>query len=206
MALLVLQTRDWCPVAWPPLFDRSLSPNGDLQQTIDAMDGVPVVVQNRRLDAIGSNHLGRALFAQKFVMTDRPVNAARFVFLSEASKDLYDDWDQAARQAVAVLRAEAGRDPFDRKLTDMIGELSTKSEPFRTLWASHDVKEHRTGTKRIHHPLIGDVDLAFEVMELVTDPGQQIVVYSAVAGSPSHDALKLLASWNLTSFDSGVSS
>ena len=166
-----------------------------VQQTIDAMDSVPVVVQNRRLDAVAANMMGRALFSEEFKMPERPVNAARFIFLEPASQDFFPDWAVSARQTVAVLRSEAGRSPYDRQLTDLIGELSTRSDHFRTLWAAHDVREHSTGVKRIHHPIVGDLKLTFEVMNSSSDSALQIVAYTASPGTPSHDALKMLASW-----------
>lgn len=166
-----------------------------LQQTIDAMDSVPVVVQNRRLDALAANMMGRALFSAEFTMPERPVNAARYIFLEPTSQDFFPDWAASARQTVAVLRSEAGRSPYDRRLTDLVGELSTRSTHFRTLWSSHDVREHSTGVKRIHHPIVGDLDLTFEVMNASSEASLQIVAYSAAPDSPSHDALTMLASW-----------
>ena len=102
------------------------------------------------------------------------------------------------RDLVAALRAEAGRNPYDKGLTDLVGELSSRSETFRTLWASHDVRLHRTGSKRLHHPVVGDVELSYEAMELPADPGLTLNVYTAEPGSPSADALGLLASWAAT--------
>jgi hypothetical protein len=99
---------------------------------------------------------------------------------------------------VAVLRAEAGRNPFDRGLTDLVGELSTRSETFRTLWATHDVMFHRTGGKRLQHPIVGALDLAYEAFDLPADPGLRMLVYTAQPASPTADALSMLASWVAT--------
>ena len=104
-----------------------------------------------------------------FVLPQRPMNAARFIFLDPRAQTFYRDWEGNARQIVALLRAEAGRAPYDRILTDLVGELATRSDLFRTLWAAHDVREHRTGTKSIHHPVVGDLDLTFEAMDLTSD-------------------------------------
>jgi transcriptional regulator with XRE-family HTH domain len=169
-----------------------------LQQMIDAMGQVPVFVQNRRLEAVATNALGLALFSEMFVDPQRPVNAVRFVFLDPRAQSFYRDWESQTRYLVALLRAEAGRSPYDRVLTDLVGELSTRSDLFRKLWASHDVREHRTGLKTIHHPVVGDLDLTFETMELTSHQGLQLLAFSADPGSPSHDGLRLLASWAAT--------
>ena len=94
-----------------------------------------------------------------------------------------------------MLRTEAGRDPYDRVLTDLVGELSTRSDAFRVRWAAHDVRLHRTGLKHFHHPVVGDLHLSYEVMELPADPGLSLIAFSAEPGSPDDDALRFLASW-----------
>jgi transcriptional regulator with XRE-family HTH domain len=127
-----------------PSRPQQVGPN--VQQLIDTMRDVPVFVQNGRLDAVATNRLGAALFSEMFAMPQRPMNAARFVFLDPRAQTFYRDWEGNARQIVALLRAEAGRAPYDRILTDLVGELATRSDHFRTLWASHDVRVHRTGT------------------------------------------------------------
>jgi transcriptional regulator with XRE-family HTH domain len=177
---------------------RKAQVRASLQQTIDAMSTVPVFVQNGRLDAIATNQLGEALFSEMFIDPRRPMNAARFVFLDARAQSFYRDWEGNTRQMVALLRREAGRNPYDRELSDLIGELSTQSEPFRRLWASHDVREHRTGIKSIHHPLVGDLDLTYETMESTSERGLQMLVFSAEPGSPSHDGLQLLSNWAVT--------
>src|SRR6478672_8616266 len=124
-------------------------------------------------------------------------NSARFIFLDPRAGDFFVDYDRAANDCVAFLRAEAGRDPYDKNLTDLIGELSTRSDDFRLRWAAHDVKYHRTGRKRFHHPLVGELELDYEALELAGDPGQRINVYTAPPDSAAEDALRLLASWTL---------
>ncbi len=169
-----------------------------VQQLLDAMTGAPAYVRNGRLDILGANHLGRAVFAPVFQnVTGRP-NLARFIFLDPAARSFYRDWEQLAEDTVALLRGEAGRNPYDKDLTDLIGELSTRSEQFRTWWAAHDVRLHRSGTKRLHHPLVGDLSLTYESMDLITDQGLRLNAYSAGAGSPDQDALNLIASWAAT--------
>ncbi|MGO2750649.1 MAG: helix-turn-helix transcriptional regulator [Pseudoclavibacter sp.] len=169
-----------------------------MRQTIDAMSTVPVFIQNGRLDAIATNTLGRALFAPMFEDARPPVNAARFVFLDKRSQDFYQDWESNTRQIVAILRAEAGRSPSDRALSDLVGELSTRSDVFRKLWGSHDVREHRDGLKSVHHPVVGDLDLTYQSMDLSSDRGLLMLVFSAEPGSASHERLQLLSNWAAT--------
>ena len=169
-----------------------------VQQLLDAMDGVPAFVQNGRLDIIAINRLGRAVFSEMYVQPERPANFGRFVFLDPRAPGFFRDWDSAARQTVAILRVEAGRSPHDRFLGDLVGELATRSDRFRTLWASHDVRDHRAGVKSISHPVVGDLDLDYEAMDLTTDRGTQLVAYSAAPASATHGALALLASWDAT--------
>lgn len=133
------------------------------------MADVPAVVHTGRLDVVAITRLGHAVFTDVFIQPQRPANLARFVFLEPRAEAFYQDWEDAARQTVAVLRAEAGRNPHDRALSDLVGELSTRSESFRTLWAAHDVREHRTGLKRTTHPVVGDMDLAYEALNLSND-------------------------------------
>ncbi|SBS71657.1 helix-turn-helix transcriptional regulator [uncultured Microbacterium sp.] len=169
-----------------------------MQQTIDAMSTVPVFVQNGRLDFVAANQLGRALFSEMLDDPQPPVNAARFVFLDPRAQTFYQDWEANTRQIVAILRAEAGRSPYDRQLSDLVGELSTRSDLFRRLWGTHDVREHRTGLKSIHHPVVGDLDLTFQSMDLASDRGLQMLVFSAEPGSASHGRLQMLANWTST--------
>jgi transcriptional regulator with XRE-family HTH domain len=168
-----------------------------VQRTLDAMTGAPAWVRNGRMDFLAGNRLGYALYSEMFTDPVRPANNARFVFLNPRSMEFFVDWERAANDIVGLLRAEAGRNPYDRALTDLIGELSTRSETFRTRWAAHDVRFHRTGRKQLHHPVVGDLDLSFEAMEL---PGEDLTVlaYTAEPGSPSQDSLNLLASWAAT--------
>jgi transcriptional regulator with XRE-family HTH domain len=169
-----------------------------VQHMLDAISGVPAFVRNGRLDILGANRLGRALYSEQFESAVKPPSTARFFFLDPRAVTFYVDWDRVATDVVAVLRAEAGRDPFDRDLSDLIGELSTRSEVFRTLWAAHYVRRHDTGSKRFHHPVVGELNLSFEAMELIADPGLTLFVYTAEPGSKSEEALNLLASWTAT--------
>jgi transcriptional regulator with XRE-family HTH domain len=167
-----------------------------VQRILDALVGVPAFVLNQRLDLLAANQLGEAFYAPQFDDPVRPVNGARFVFFSPRAKEFFVDWGTIANDCVGILRAEAGRDPYDKRLSDLIGELSTRSEEFRVRWAAHNVKLHRTGVKRFHHPVVGDLTLDFETFDLPADPGQKVLMYCAEPGSPSQQALHLLASWS----------
>jgi transcriptional regulator with XRE-family HTH domain len=169
-----------------------------VQRILDSMTGIPAFVQNGRLDVLYVNRLGRALFWYLGSDLGATPNAARFIFLDPRATDFYKDWETIANDVVALLRAEAGRDPYDRALSDLIGELSTRSEDFRVRWAAHNVRFHRTGVKNYHHPVVGDLTVTYEALELPGDPGQTIFVYLAEPNSPSHEALSLLASWTTT--------
>jgi len=174
-----------------------------VRQILDSI-AAPAYVRNERLDILAANQIGEAVYSPIFDFPSRPVNVARFLFLSPKAPEFFVDWDTIAHDAVAILRAAAGRDPYDKRLTDLIGELSTRSDEFRVRWAAHNVKFHRTGIKRFHHPLVGDLILTFEALELAADPGQRLNIYTAEPGSPSHDALNLLASWISTPTDADV--
>jgi transcriptional regulator with XRE-family HTH domain len=169
-----------------------------VQRVLDSMVGTPAFVLNGRLDILTANQLGCALYSPIYADPVRPPNNARFVFLDPHATELFRDWDKVANDTVALLRAEAGRDPYDRGLSDLIGELSTRSEEFRVRWAAHNVRIHTTGVKLIHHPVVGDLELAFESFPLAADPNQSLLTYTAEPGSPSLDALRLLASWAAT--------
>jgi transcriptional regulator with XRE-family HTH domain len=190
---------DLARAAGPAVRTRRTSPaqqvRPGLARILDGMTEVPAIVNNGRLDSVAANPLGRALFAPVFANPARPVNHARFTFLDPRAHDFWLDWAQAADDAVATMRLEAGRNPHDRGLTDLVGELSTRSDAFRVRWAAHDVRLHRTGLKHFHHPLVGDLHLAYEVMDLAADPGLSLIAFSAEAASLSDDALKVLASW-----------
>jgi transcriptional regulator with XRE-family HTH domain len=163
-------------------------------ENIDA----PATVSNMRCDYLAANQLGRALYAPLFDSRDQPPNSARFTFLDPAAQEFFIDWEKAAKDLVAALRQMAGRNPYDRALSDLVGELSTRSDAFRTWWAAHDVRYHQTGTKRLHHPVVGDLELSYEVMQIAADAELRLAIFTADPGSPSQRALDLLASWAAT--------
>jgi transcriptional regulator with XRE-family HTH domain len=169
-----------------------------IQRIVDAMTELPAFVHNGRLDILYANRLASALYSEQLGDPVRPPNSARFMFLDPRARAFYIDWENVAHDIVAALRGEAGRNPYDRSLSDLVGLLSTRSEEFRVWWASHDVRFHRSGTKRFHHPLVGDLTLAYEGLELPSDPGLTIVTYSAEPGSASEEVLRELGRWTAT--------
>ena len=137
----------------------------EVQWTLDAITGAAAFVGNDRLDILAANQLGRALFSELYAAPARPANHARFVFLDPRAEAFYPDWDRAARDTVAILRSAAGRDPHDRDLSDLVGELATQSEAFRTHWAAHNVRFHATAVKHFHHPVVGELSLSFNRLD-----------------------------------------
>ena len=174
-----------------------------VQYVLDAMTDAAAHVTNDRLDILASNQLNLALYSALFDGQAPPVSAPRFVFLDPRAREFYLDWERTARDVVAVLRSAAGRNPYDRDLSDLVGELSTRSETFRTYWASHDVRFHHSGVKRFHHPIVGDITLNYERLELAADGGLAIMTYTADPGSDSEQGLRLLGSWAATA-DAGA--
>ncbi|NWL10210.1 transcriptional regulator [Paenarthrobacter nitroguajacolicus] len=169
-----------------------------VQLTLDAISGSPAFIRNGRLDLLATNALGRALYSDIYDSPAGPPNHARFLFLDPRSRDFYTDWERAANDTVAIMRTEAGRDPYDRGLSDLVGELSTRSEEFRVRWASHNVRQHYTGKKHFRHRIVGDLHLLYEALELSADAGLTLTVYNAEPGTGTADALQLLASWAAT--------
>jgi len=165
-----------------------------IQLILDSITA-PAWVRNGRLDHLAHNRASRALYAPLLASGERPTNTARFVFLDESSRGFFVDWDRAASDVAALLRMEAGKHPHDPALTRLIGELSTRSEAFRALWARHDVSFHRSGRKQLRHPAVGLIDLEFEGMELPSDPELTLFVYAVTPGTPAADALELVAHW-----------
>ncbi|MFF4828733.1 helix-turn-helix transcriptional regulator [Streptomyces sp. NPDC001312] len=173
-------------------------PHRSLQWTLDAITAGPAFVRNGRMDLLAANQLARAFYADVYANPHNQANLARFQFLDPASRRFYPDWDLAADVAVAILRTEAGRNPHDKDLHDLVGELSTRSDAFRTRWGAHNVRHHGTGTKRFHHEAVGDLTLAYEGLEMAAEPGLTLTIYTAEPGTASEESLRLLASWAAT--------
>jgi transcriptional regulator with XRE-family HTH domain len=177
---------------------RQWTPHRSLQWTLDAITAGPAFVRNGRLDVLATNQLARAFYHDLYATPHNQANLARFQFLDPASRRFYPDWDQAADVVVAILRTEAGRDPHDKDLHDLVGELSTRDDDFRTRWGAHDVRHHGAGTKRFHHQAVGDLTLAYEGLDLAAEPGLTLTIYTAEPASPSEEGLRLLATWAAT--------
>jgi transcriptional regulator with XRE-family HTH domain len=169
-----------------------------MQHLLDAITGAPAFIGNNRMDIVAANLLGYALYSEMYRGTARPANHSRFIFLDPRAHDFYPDWDRAANVNVAILRRDAGRNPHDKGIAELVGELSMRSDEFRTRWAAHNVRRHYSGTKSFHHPVVGLLELNYQAMELEDDPGHTLTVYPAVPGSPSDESLRLLASWAAT--------
>lgn len=166
-----------------------------LQWALEAITDAVAFVRDPHQNLLATNTLGRAFYSPVIGDGGRTPNLARFQFLDPASRDFYPDWDLFAQMCVGIMRAEAGRDPHDRGLQDLVGELSTRSETFRRLWAAHDVRTHGAGTKRFHHPLVGELTLVYEELAITAEPGLALLIYTAEPGSPSAERLRILASW-----------
>jgi MmyB-like transcription regulator ligand binding domain len=169
-----------------------------------AVCGKPAYLRNRRFDILAANQHCFALYQGVIAPENLPLNLARFMFLDRRAEDLYLDWDAVADDTVAALRIEAGRNPLDRKLSDLVGELATRSDTFRTRWARHNVRHHRTTAKHIHNPVVGDLTLTGDALEL---PGEDLILitYTAPADSTSQEQLDFLASWTANRAHEGTS-
>ncbi|MGC5168801.1 helix-turn-helix domain-containing protein [Luteimicrobium sp. DT211] len=182
---------------------RPAAPSPSLQWALDAITDAVAFVRDPLQNVLATNPLGRAFYAPVIGDGGRTPNLARFQFLDPAAHEFYPDWDLFARMCVSVMRAEAGRNPHDAAMQDLVGELSTRSDTFRTLWAAHDVRIHGAGTKRFQHPVVGELVLAYDELALTAEPGQVVLVYTAEPGSPSAERLRLLASWAAESANAG---
>lgn len=184
------------PINGPRRRRPTVTVRSTLQQVLDAISDAPAWIRNGRYDVLAMNHLARALYSPMLADPRRPANTARFVYLApDAARAFFVDYDQIVDDAAAKLRMEAGRNPHDEELITLVGELSTCSPVFRQRWASQDVRLRRSGHKRLHHPIVGQLDLDVESFELASEPGLHLNVYTAAAGTPAADNVALLASW-----------
>jgi transcriptional regulator with XRE-family HTH domain len=165
-----------------------------LQWSLDAITA-PAILGNNRMDLLAANHLGRAMYSDHYTDPTSPPNFARHTFLDSAARRFYPDWALAADMCVANLRTAAGKDPHDKGLHDLVGELSTRSDDFRRRWGAHNVRTHGAGVKHFHHHIVGDLTLAYESLDLRAEPDLTLTIYTAEPDSPTAHALALLASW-----------
>ncbi|MFJ6300581.1 helix-turn-helix transcriptional regulator [Pseudarthrobacter oxydans] len=194
------------PAARPPRrrSSKSYVPHQSLQWALDAVTAGPAFVRNGRMDLLAGNPLMRAFYKDCYDMPGQPPNIARFTFLDERARRFYPDWDAFAEVTVSILRTEAGRDPRNKELHDLVGELGTRSEEFRKLWGEHNVRHHGTGFKTFNHPIVGEMTLAFEGLEMAAEPGLTLTIYTAEPGSPSAERMQLLASWAASEYGNAV--
>jgi transcriptional regulator with XRE-family HTH domain len=169
-----------------------------IQLLLDGMSDLPAYARNASCDILAVNRLGAALLPHLTPADKSTPNLARYLFLDQRAQEFYASWEAVARDCVAALRIEAGRDPYNRRLTDLVGELSTRSEPFRTWWATHNVRLHNSATKLMRHPVVGDIEVTGEALSVQADPGLTIIAYTVEPASPSSEALRMLASWAAT--------
>jgi hypothetical protein len=174
-----------------------------VQRILDQM-AMPATVSDVLGDIVAGNVVGRALYAPVLDSAEQPANTARFTFLDPAAGGFFPDWDRVAGDIVARLRSEAGRNPYDQALSNLVGELATRSDEFRVRWAAHNVRFHRSGTKRFFHPVVGELELSYEAMPLAGDSGLTLNIFTADAGSASQQTLDLLASWATTEASAGA--
>lgn len=180
------------------------TPRPALQWVLDGIQS-PAIIRNGRMDLLATNLLGRAMHSSLYERLPGDVpNFARYTFFDDDAQRFYPDWETAADTCVAILRTEAGRDPHDKALHDLVGELSTRSQEFRRRWSSHDVRLHGAGVKHFHHTVVGDLELAYEGVDMIADPGLTMTIYAAEPASPTAHALGLLASWASTAIESEV--
>ncbi|WP_328980504.1 helix-turn-helix transcriptional regulator [Streptomyces canus] len=183
---------------------RAQQVRGPLRTLLDTMDGVPAILVGRRSDILVWNRMAAAVFGDWAELPAREQNWARLVFLRPEYRDLFVDWERKASDVVSQLRMDAGSHPDDPRLSALVGELSVKSEEFRRLWATHDVKERCHGIQRLHHPLVGELDLRLESFHQADAHEQMLVTYHAEPNSPSAEALRLLASWGADATRAGT--
>jgi hypothetical protein len=184
-------------VARPRRRPKQWTVRPSLRWSLDAITA-PAILGNDRSDLLAANHLGRAMYSDLLADPTRPPNFARFTFLDNAARRFYPDWDLAADMTVANLRTAAGKDPHDKALHDLVGELSTRSDDFRRRWGAHNVRTHGSGVKHFHHHVVGDLTLAYESLDLRGESDLTLTIYTAEPDSPTAHALTLLASWTAT--------
>ncbi|MGD7003357.1 helix-turn-helix transcriptional regulator [Corynebacterium halotolerans] len=179
---------------------KTWAPHQSLQWALDAVTAGPAFVRNGRMDLLAVNQLARAFYTELYDMPGQPPNIARHLFLDDRAREFYPDWETMAEVTVAILRTEAARDPHNKELHDLIGELSTRSGEFRERWGAHNVRHHGTGFKTFRHPVVGEMTLAYEGLNMEAEPGLTWTIYTAEPGSDAAERMQLLASWAATEF------
>ncbi|MFF5546856.1 MULTISPECIES: helix-turn-helix domain-containing protein [Streptomyces] len=166
-----------------------------LQRVLDDLTATPAIVQGRRGDVLAWNALASAMVTDFAAIPEKHRNYPRLIFTEPAMRTLYADWENAARTAVAQLRMEAANYPEDSRLSTLVGELSTRDQQFARWWGDHRVAARTVGTKTLNHPVVGELVLDWDTYTANTDPDQHLTVWTAEPGSPTHERLRILASW-----------
>ncbi|MEU5866963.1 helix-turn-helix transcriptional regulator [Nonomuraea sp. NPDC047529] len=166
-----------------------------LHLMLHTLDHVPAFILGRRTDVLAANRLAREVLTDFDALPAPRRNLALFYLLDPQAREKVGDWERIAAETVAVLRLEAGRHPNDRRLADLVGELTLKSPEFSTWWNDHRVLRRTHGAKSYHHPLVGDLHFAYESFQAPGDDDQTLCVYNVEPGSETEQALRLLTSW-----------
>ncbi|MGV9326667.1 helix-turn-helix transcriptional regulator [Streptosporangium sandarakinum] len=181
------------PARRAPVAPQRVRPG--LHLMLQTLEHVPAFILGRRTDVLAANRLACAVLTDFDALPVPQRNLTRYYLLDPDARDRVGDWAQIAAETVAILRFEAGRHPHDRRLADLVGELTLRSPEFTTWWNDHRVLRRTHGTKRYHHPVVGDLHFAYESFQLPDDPDQTLCVYNAEPGSTTAESLRLLSSW-----------
>jgi transcriptional regulator with XRE-family HTH domain len=157
---------------------------------IDSWDTTPAYIQGRYTDVLAVNALAAALAPFYAVGT----NLLRAAFLDPRVRDMHPGWEDTTESIVAGLRATVGPDTDDPLLNELVGELSVRSDLFRSLWARYDARPKPPGPTLMDHPQLGRLELHYHRFPIPATEGQEIVIYHAERGSRTAQSLALLAS------------
>lgn len=183
-----------------PRMQKGQAVRPPLQRLLDTLSDVSALVLGRRMEILAWNSLAAALITDFSQIPQENRNYVRLVFTDPTARERYDvNWESLARDCVAFLQMEAARNPADQRLTALVGELSVQDPDFRQWWAAHHVAHRAFGTKTIRHPIAGELTLDWESLTSAADSDQQLVLWTAEPGTPSHEGLRFLAAWTTTS-------
>ncbi|MFH8496762.1 helix-turn-helix domain-containing protein [Streptomyces coeruleorubidus] len=180
----------------PPFSGDRQRVDPQLQRMLDDLTATPAFVIGRRTDILGWNQLAAGLWTDFGRYPEEERVFIRLLFTEPWMRELYADWEEVTRLAIAHLRMESARYPGEPRLTALVETLSARYAQFRQWWAEHDVAMRDKGTKKLRHPVVGELTLDWNTLTCGTDPEQHIIVWNAESGSPSHNALRVLASWS----------
>ncbi|WP_370949955.1 helix-turn-helix transcriptional regulator [Amycolatopsis sp. cg5] len=160
----------------------------EVLRVLDLVEHAPALIMDHRLDVVAGNRLAGLLFGRPLP----GLNTARHIFLEEAERGLYAEWEVCTLDVVGHLRLAAGQYPDDAGLASLIGELAMGSDRFRRLWARAEVRARTHGRKVYRHPLVGLLELHQENFALPDQSGMELLVLSAAPGTAAEDGLRLL--------------